>query len=187
MELGKTLDIKDRNKWRKWLATHYGKEPEIWLIYYRKGSGKGRITYNDAVEEALCYGWIDSTVKGIDDQKYAQRFSPRNPKTPYSQTNKERLKKLISEGKVIESVLTTLSWLDDEKFIIDDDIIKEIKKNQVAWKNFRNYSIRYQHIRIGFVEGARKRPAEFKKRLRHLIKMSEQGKQFGFGGVEKYY
>ncbi|HTI05612.1 MAG TPA: hypothetical protein VL549_09865 [Gemmatimonadales bacterium] len=77
MKIGKTFYAKNAREWRAWLAKHHRRAPEIWLIYYKKASGKPRIPYNDAVDEALCYGWIDSILKPIDDKKYAQRFSPR--------------------------------------------------------------------------------------------------------------
>src|SRR5665647_1530099 len=108
MNIGNTLYVTDRQTWRKWLAENYDKEKEIWLIYPKKASGKPRILYNDAVEEALSFGWIDSTTKKVDESSYAQRFSPRNPKTPYSETNKTRLRALIKEGLVIPSVKATV-------------------------------------------------------------------------------
>ncbi|OGK25341.1 hypothetical protein A3C25_06180 [Candidatus Roizmanbacteria bacterium RIFCSPHIGHO2_02_FULL_38_11] len=100
MKLGKTLYIKNREEWRRWLEKNHKKEPEIWLVYYKKHTKKSSIPYNDAVEEALCFGWIDSTVKGIDGEKYAQRFSPRKPKSNWSEPNKERIERLIKEGKM---------------------------------------------------------------------------------------
>lgn len=183
----KTLYLSDRKKWRAWLRQHYKTEKEIWLVYYKKGSGKPRIEYNDAVEEALCFGWIDSIVRSIDDQKFAQRFSPRKPKSKYSPANKERLRSLLKKKKVIKAVRDSLEDFSAEKFVIPKDILKEIKSNKQAWKHFQKFSDAYKHIRIGFIEGARKRPAEFKKRLAHFIKMTEQNKQFGFGGIEKHY
>ncbi len=104
MEITKTLYVKTRDEWRQWLMTHYKTESEIWLVYYKKASGKPSIPYNEAVEEALCFGWIDSQEKGIDSEKYAGRFTPRNPKTPYSESNKIRLRKLLAEGKVSPEV-----------------------------------------------------------------------------------
>ena len=100
MDITRTLYVAKRKDWRDWLKKHYKTEKEIWLVYYKKQSGKPRIPYEDAVEEALCFGWIDSTVKPLDDERYAQRFSPRNPKSAYSQPNKERLRRLARQGKV---------------------------------------------------------------------------------------
>jgi uncharacterized protein YdeI (YjbR/CyaY-like superfamily) len=174
-------------KWRRWLRKNHKSAKEIWLVYYRKDSGKPRIAYNDAVEEALCFGWIDSTVKKLDDRRFAQRFTPRKPKSLYSQANKERLKRLTAEGKVIREVLATHGGLADERFEIPSDILRAIRSNKQAWENFESFSESYRRIRIAFIEGARNRPAEFQKRLNYFIRMTEKNKQFGFGGIEKYY
>jgi uncharacterized protein YdeI (YjbR/CyaY-like superfamily) len=187
MNIGKTLYVTDRKMWRAWLKGNYDKEKEIWLIYPKKASGKPRILYNDAVEEALCFGWIDSTAKRIDDESYAQRFSPRNPKSSYSEANKARLRKLVEEGKVIPSVKAAIKDILDEKFVIPDDILGALKENKLAWANFQKFSTKYQRIRIAYVDGARNRPDEFKKRLDNLVKMSGKNKQFGFGGIQKNY
>ncbi len=187
MNIGETLYVVKRSDWRKWLREHYRIEKEIWLVYYKKESGKPRIEYNDAVEEALCFGWIDSIVRSIDEQRFAQRFSPRKPGSKYSPANKERLRSLLKQKKVIKEVRETLGDLDEEKFVIPEDILAEIKANPQAWKHFQKFSIPYKRIRIGFIEGARNRPAEFRKRLAYFIKMTEQNKQFGFGGIEKHY
>ena len=85
MEIGKTLYVANRKGWREWLAKNHAKEKEIWLVYYRRETGQPRIPYNDAVEEALCYGWIDSTQKKLDGERFAQRFSPRNKTSGLSQ------------------------------------------------------------------------------------------------------
>jgi uncharacterized protein YdeI (YjbR/CyaY-like superfamily) len=187
VKINKTLYVTDRNEWHKWLAEHYASEKEVWLLFAKKASGKPRILYNDAVEEALCFGWIDSTAKRVDDVFYAQRFSPRNPRSKYSQSNKERLAKLLQQGKVIESVRATLGDNFNTEFVAPSDILEEIEANKTAWENFQKFSPEYKRIRIAFIDRARKRPKEFKKRLNYFIKMTEANKQFGFGGIEKYY
>ncbi len=187
VKIGKTLHLDNRQAWRAWLAENYDIEKEIWLVYPKKSSGKPRILYNDTVEEALCFGWIDSTAKRIDENTYAQRFSPRNPKSKYSEANKQRLRELIKQGKVIPSVEATLAGILNEEFVVSPDILKEIQANEKAWKNFQKFSTEYKRIRIGFIEGARNRPCEFQKRLNYFITMTENNKQFGFGGIEKHY
>jgi len=187
MEISKTLHVTNRKDWRKWLREHYKTEREIWLVYYKKATGKPRIEYNDAVEEALCFGWIDSIVKSLDKDRSAQRFSPRKPGSKYSPANKERLRNLLKQRKVIKEVRETLGDLAEEKFVIPRDILRELKANKEAWKHFQKFSDAYKRIRIGFIDGARKRPEEFKKRLRYFIRMTEKNKQFGFGGIEKHY
>ena len=182
-----TFYAADRQKWRRWLSRHYRSASEIWLIYYKKASGKPRIAYNDAVEEALCFGWIDSTVKHLDDERYMQRFSPRKPKSPYSPANRERLKRLIRARKVRKDVLAKVGDLGAEEFRIASDIVDSIKSSKRAWKHFQDFSDSYKRIRIGFIEGPRQRPAEFQKRLKYFIKMTDLNRQFGYGGIEKYY
>ena len=102
MKIGETLYVVKRSDWRKWLREHYRTSKEIWLVYYKAGSGNPRIEYNDAVEEALCFGWIDSIIRSIDEQRFAQRFSPRKPGSKYSPANKERLRTLLKKKKVIK-------------------------------------------------------------------------------------
>jgi uncharacterized protein YdeI (YjbR/CyaY-like superfamily) len=98
MRFGKTFYAKTRKQWRAWLAKHHKTAPDIWLIYYKKDSGKPRVPYGDAVEEALCYGWIDSIMKPIDARRYAQRFSPRRPTSQLFEMNRERVRRLIAAG-----------------------------------------------------------------------------------------
>lgn len=187
MKITNTLYVTNRKDWRKWLREHYKTEKDIWLVYYKKASGKPRLPYNDAVEEALCFGWIDSIVKTLDDKRTAQRFSPRKPKSSYSQANKERLRKLVKQRKVIKAVLATLEDVLEERFEIPEDILEAIKANRQAWKNFQKFSEPYKRIRISFIDAARNRPAEFKKRLSYFIQMSEKNQQYGFGGIEKHF
>src|SRR6266498_5711606 len=94
----KSFYAKDRKAWRNWLEKNHSKSPGIWLIYYKKSTGKTRLEYSDAVEEALCFGWIDSTSRPIDDEKYMQRFTPRKPKSGWSGLNKKRIQRMIEQG-----------------------------------------------------------------------------------------
>jgi len=181
-----TLYVANRQAWRGWLMKHYQSENEIWLVYYTKRSGKPRLAYNDAVEEALCFGWIDSTVKKLDSDRFAQRFSRRRPGSPYSQANKERLKEQIRQGKVVNEVLAAVGDLPLE-FEIPADILAAIEASPKAKANLEKFSPAYIRIRVAFIAGARNRPREFAKRLKHFIVMTEKNKQFGFGGISKYY
>jgi uncharacterized protein YdeI (YjbR/CyaY-like superfamily) len=187
MEITKTQYITNPKDWRNWLKKNYKSEKEIWLVYPKTGTGKLRIQYNDAVEEALCFGWIDSIIKTLDEESTVQRFSPRKPKAKYSQANIERLRTLVAKKRVIKEVAETLGNILEEKFIFPLDILKALKANKDAWRNYQKFSDSYKRIRIAFIDGARNRPEEFKKRLRHFIEMTEKNKTFGFGGIEKHY
>src|SRR5258706_2842671 len=187
MEISQTLYISSRKDWRAWLKKNFKNKKEIWLIYPKKATGKPRIEYNDAVEEALCFGWIDSIVKTLDKERTVQRFSPRKPKAKYSQANIERLRALIAKKKVVREVQDSLANVLTTKFEILADILKAIEANKVAWKNFQKFSASYKRIRVAYIDGARKRPLEFKKRLKYFIEMAEKNKIIGFGGIEKHY
>ena len=113
-----TFYTASRREWRRWLSRNHRTASEIWLVFYRKDSGKPRISYNDAVEEALCYGWIDSIVRKVDDESFAQRFSPRRPRSALSQMNRERTDKLIAQKKMIHSFPTRRSSDLDRKSVV---------------------------------------------------------------------
>ncbi len=115
----KTLSVKDRKAWRAWLSRNHTRLKEIWLVFYKKHTGKATVSYEDAVQEALCFGWIDSTVRRIDDERYIQLFTPRKKGSNWSDLNKRRVNKLIEEGLMTEAGLQK---------------IEEAKKNG-SWKN----------------------------------------------------
>jgi uncharacterized protein YdeI (YjbR/CyaY-like superfamily) len=94
----KTLHVTERRDWRTWLKSHHETEKEIWLIFHKKHTGKARLAYDDAVEEAICFGWIDSIIKRRDEQTYIQKFTPRNLNSRWSSLNVERAKKMIAAG-----------------------------------------------------------------------------------------
>ena len=187
LDRDRLLYVDNRREWRAWLKAHYRSEKEVWLVFYKKHTGKTRIPYNDAVEEALCFGWIDSTVRRVDEDSYAQRFTPRRPNSSYSQANLERLRVLASQGKVAKEVLAALGDLPVEDFVVPPDILASLKASSEAWKNFQGFSPSYKRIRIAYIEGARRRPEEFQRRLRNFVRMTEKNKQIGYGGIEKYY
>jgi len=187
MKLGKTLHVTTRKDWRSWLARHHNTETEIWLVYYRKETGKPRISYNDAVEEALRYGWIDSIVRSLDKERFAQRFSRRRKPSSLSQMNKERVRALVAQKKMTKAGLAAIAHVfdpaEDESadFTIPPDILKPLKENEQAWENFQKLPESYKRIRIAFIE-TRKRHGkeEFERSLRHFIDMTAKGKRFSF-------
>src|SRR5947208_14899811 len=108
MQVGEMLIVTTREELREWLAQHHDEYKEIWLIYFKKTSGKTGISYEESVEEALCFGWIDGTNKGIDQETYAGRFTPRRLKSPWSDSNRERVARLVRDGRMTEAGLAVL-------------------------------------------------------------------------------
>ncbi len=129
----------ERDIWRKWLAEHFETESEIWFVFPMKESGEKSLSYNDAVEEALCFGWIDSTIKHIDPTHRAQRFTPRKKGSPYSRPNIERLIWLDERGMLHPSIRDRVLPLIHAPYIFPDDILDAIKADEAAWKTMRNY------------------------------------------------
>jgi uncharacterized protein YdeI (YjbR/CyaY-like superfamily) len=187
MKLGRTLYVKNRREWRAWLAKHHRTAPAIWLIYYKKHSGKARIPYNHAVEEALCYGWIDSQTKPVDGNRWAQRFSPRRPTSRLSEMNRERVRRLIAAGRMTKAGLERLKHVFDRvthtrkrlKWEIPKDILRRLERDVTIWKNFRRFPESYKRIRIGWIAAARHRPDILEQRLRYFLKMTARNKRFG--------
>lgn len=186
MQITETLYVATRSGWRNWLSAHHTDRTEIWLVSYRKHTGRPSVGYNDAVEEALCFGWIDSIRKRLDAERYVQRFTPRRPGSAYSQTNKERLARLLATNRVAESVVQTLGDVRPETFEIPDDIRQALQGDPAAWAFFSGMSPAYQRIRAAYVDHARVRPDEFAKRLKHLVEQSARRKPFGYG-IEDFY
>lgn len=179
MEIGKTFYAKTPAQWRKWLEKNHAKAKEIWLVFHSKASGNKGITYSEALDEALCFGWIDSIVKKLDEHSRVQRFTPRRTGSPMSPVNKERVRRLVKAGKMTDAGLAHAGNLE-LKFKIPDNILKELKKNKIAWKNFKKFPEYYKHIRAEYVQHYYKRmPEMYKKSLAYLIKMSEKNKMYG--------
>ncbi len=188
VKISRLLDVAKRSEWRTWLRKNYRTSREIWLVYHKKHTGEPRLAYNDAVEEALAFGWIDSTAKRVDEDRYAQRFTPRNNRSAYSEANLVRLRAIAAKGKVIPEVLEKVRPLLVEKpVVLPADIRAALKADPETWRNFQAFSDSYKRIRIGYIEGARDRPQEFAKRLRNFLKMTKANRFIGFGGIQKHY
>ncbi len=187
MNVGKTLYVKTRKAWRAWLARHHQSASEVWLIYYKKHSGRPRIPYNDAVEEALCFGWIDSIAKPLDDVRWAQRFSPRRPTSRLSDMNRERVRRLIAARRMTKAGLERIKHVFDRRtdteqraqWTVPKDILRRLKRDPTIWRNFSRFPESYRRIRIGWIVGARRRADVFERRLTHFLKMTAQNKRFG--------
>jgi uncharacterized protein YdeI (YjbR/CyaY-like superfamily) len=179
MKVGKTFYAANRKQWRAWLANHHKTAREIWLIYYKKESGKPRIPYNDAVEEALCYGWIDSILKPIDKKKYAQRYSPRKKTSKLSDMNRERMRRLIKSGRMTKAGLAAIEHTGKGPSKLPADILARLKRDPTTWRNFQQFPASYKRIRIGWIAAARPRREAFEQRLRYFLKMTARNKRFG--------
>jgi uncharacterized protein YdeI (YjbR/CyaY-like superfamily) len=187
MNIGNILEAADSKEWRAWLAKHHKTETEIWLVFYKKASGKPRISYNDAVLEALSYGWIDSTVKALDSERFVQRFTARKKTSGLSQMNRERIRTLIQQKKMTKAGLAAVAHAFDpekdkaEEFDIPADILERLKENKQAWVYFQKLPESYKRVRIAYIESRKRHGNEqFQTSLKYFIKMTAKNKRIGF-------
>jgi len=185
----KQLYVTSRGEWRNWLSWHHIKEAEVWLIFYKKETSKPTIGYEEAVEEALCFGWIDSIIKKIDDEKYARKFSPRKDNSKWSALNKKRANKMIKEGRItdvglakIQTAKRTGLWEKDGRpkisFDVPPEFAKALAQNKKAKKNFDKLAPSYRKQYIGWIKVA-KRAETKKRRIEKSLFLLEKGKKLG--------
>ncbi|HEY8758034.1 MAG TPA: YdeI/OmpD-associated family protein [Candidatus Limnocylindria bacterium] len=179
MKVTRTLSVHRVADWRAWLRRHHDDRPEIWLVYYRTSSGKPRVSYSDAVDEALCFGWIDSQAAPLDAERFAQRFTPRRPGSPVSEMNRTRARRLVQQMRMTKAGLDALGDLRVRRLVIPPDIKAALRRDPLAWKHFQRFPAAYKRMRVAFVDGARRRPDEFRRRLGHLVRRSARNERFG--------
>lgn len=179
MEISPTLYVPDRAGWRAWLEANHAGEKAIWLITYRPETGRPSVPYLAAVEEALCFGWIDGIAKRVDAERSAQRFTPRRPKSHWTELNKERARRLIAAGLMTDAGRAVLPDLDVSSFRVPDDILAALQADPVVWENFQRFPAVYQRIRVGYIEEVRRQPEVFNTRLANFLKKTREGKMFG--------
>lgn len=184
----KNFYTSDRSEWRKWLSEHFETESEIWFVFPLKDSGEPSLSYNDAVEEALCFGWIDGVTGHLDDTHGIRRFTPRKNFSYYSRPNIERLIWLDSHQMIHPKVRPGVAGLIEAEYKFPEDILDAVRADETAWKNYQQFSEPYKRIRVAYIDAARKRPEEFAKRLCSFLAKTKENRLIrGFGGIEKYY
>lgn len=179
MEVTEKLLVDSVDKWRKWLEVNHKKENEIWLIFKKNEKGEFNINYVESVEEAICFGWIDGISKKINENTKAQRFTPRRRKSHWTELNKERAKRLIKIGKMSEEGFKSLPDLSEDSFVINHSIIEALKKDDMTYKNFTDYSGLYIRVRVSYIQELKQDTPEYKKRLNNFLRNTKEGKMFG--------
>jgi len=186
----KTLHLTDRSEWRKWLEEHHNKEREIWLVYYKRHTCKPRIPYDDAVEEAICFGWIDSIIKRIDENTYCQKFTPRRKKSRWSLINIERARKMIERGKMTSHGLELFEQttknpsliIKEEKkpvFIkIPEDLNKKLHTGGDAFRHFMSFPAGYRTMCIRWINNAKKASTR-ERRISEVADKASRGERIG--------
>ena len=188
-EFAHALHFKTRKAWRSWLEKNHTLCDDVWLLHYKKPSNEKSVNHFEAVEEALCFGWIDSKLKKIDEERFILRYSPRKPKSVWSKINKETAEKMISLGKMtqvgyekIERAKKQGTWdtayTNLVKERLPSDLKQALKLHKKAWNNFQHFANSYRNTYIGWVTNAKTQETR-KKRISEVVKRSFDNKKPG--------
>ncbi len=189
MCLEEALLFNDRNEWRSWLEKNYWNTKEVWLLHYKKQSKKQTLSHIDAVEEALCFGWIDSKLKKIDQERYILKYSPRKQKSVWSKINKENARKMIDLGKMTQAGLEKIeeakkhglwdtAYTNKIKERIPLDLKKALLADNTAWDNFQHFANSYRNMYCGWVKSAKTNETR-KRRIAQVVERSRNNKKPG--------
>lgn len=181
----KTLDARTPEQWRKWLADHHESESEVWLVFHKRHVGQEAIAYEDAVDEALCFGWIDSLIKRLDDACYARKFTPRKPDSKWSTANRKRYALLKASGRLMPAGLdrppTDRSGDAPRPSLsmIPEYIQEALRNHPTAWSYFESLAPSYRRMYIAWIDSA-KQPETKMRRLQEAICLLAADKKLGF-------
>ncbi len=180
----KTLEVRTRQGWRDWLQDHHNSESKIWLVFHKRHTGFNGIQYDHAVEEALCFGWVDSIVRRLDDDRYARKFTPRKSESKWSTINRRRYADLKTRGLLAAPGLErapTKRRGDAPRpsvSVIPPYIEKRLKENERAWEHFEQLAPSYRRAYLGWIDSA-KRDDTKERRLREAVNLLAAGRKLG--------
>lgn len=186
MNIGRTITPRNRSAWRAWLRRNHASASEIWLIFHKKSTGKQTLSLDAAVEEALCFGWIDGQLKSLDHERFALRFTPRRKGSNWSARNIERANRLIAEGKMTPAGLASI----DPRLLqgkpspreyqtrLSPELQKQLKADRLAWEAFQRLAPSHRRQYVGWIMDA-KQPATRERRLGEAMAQLRKGKPPG--------
>jgi uncharacterized protein YdeI (YjbR/CyaY-like superfamily) len=183
------VHVSSRPKWRAWLQKNHAAMQEVWLVFNKSHTGRKLLTYNDAVEEALCFGWVDSIVRRIDEETYMQKFTPRKPTSSWSPSNKERVTRLMKLGKmttpgkrIIALAKKNGNWTKPTAattiFSMPRELEWRLRGNNVAKRNFDGMTASQQRLFISWVASA-KREETREKRANEATSLLARNQKLG--------
>lgn len=182
MSKPKLVHVETREAWRAWLEEHHATETEVWLVFAKKHTGKPRVSYDAAVEEALCFGWIDSIARKLDDDHYAQTFTPRKDRTNWSPSNLERVKRLMAEGKMTAAGIAKLhpdpDYKPPERAGAEPPpwLEEALKEHPAAWESFQRLAPSHRRNYVRWITEAKKEETR-QRRLQQALGMLERNEK----------
>ena len=180
MELSNLLSVQNRDELRQWLLENHDKENECWVAVKRgRPVDDGTFWYIDAVEEAMCFGWIDSTTKKTEDGVTVQRLAPRRKGSLWSELNKERCRRMERLGRMTDAGRAVLPDMSENGFVIDKVILSALQSDEEIWRNFQKFPPLYQRVRIDTIQIKKKQPELFRSRLQKFLDNTKAGVMYG--------
>ena len=180
-----TLDVRTRAAWHAWLEKHHGSATEIWLVFHKQHTGTPSIDYEDSIQEALCFGWVDSLVRRLDDDRFARKFTPRRPGSAWSLINRRRYASLQKRGLLQEAgranapgakvavAPSRRPWATVPRYME-----RALKADGAAWRRFEQLAPSYRRKYVGWVDSA-KREETKQRRLREAVALLAKGRKLG--------
>lgn len=184
------LIFETREEWQAWLLENHNRKDIAWLGYYKKKSGQQSISYDESIEEALCYGWVDSLLKRVDDLVYVRKFTPRKKNSTWSLSNVKRVERLTAENRMAKAGLELVkaakqngrwdtAYSSHKKTEIPPELLLLLKENNMAFNNFFNFSESTRNRYCQWINSA-KRTETREKRLQAVLEFAELNKKAGF-------
>lgn len=179
----KTLEVRSKDEWRDWLAQHHDSDSEVWLVF-RKRPARPSVAYGDALDEALCFGWIDSLIKRLDDDRYARKFTPRRPDSRWSTANRQRYARLEASGRLKPPGLRrppTARSGDAPRPApskLPPYIRRALRSRPAAWRHFEKLAPSLRRRYVGWIDSARREETRA-RRLREALGLLAAGKPLG--------
>jgi uncharacterized protein YdeI (YjbR/CyaY-like superfamily) len=178
-----TLDIGDRPRWRRWLERHHASSPGVWVVFHKEHTGRASLPYEDFVREALCFGWIDSLIKRLDDDRFLRKVTPRKPASKWSDINRQRWKELEAEGRLAApgraAAPTANRYAPRPKIpLLPAYIAKAFKAHPKAWAFFQELPPRERRNFVVWIHIA-KRPETRERRIREAVSLLAKRRKLG--------
>ena len=181
-----TLDVSGVADWRSWLGKNHLVKDGVWLVFYKKGSGHPTISYDEAIDEALAFGWIDSVIKRVDEKRFARKFTPRRPGSVWSKYNVVRVKQLNADGRMTKwgldayarrtGEISLLEQFNAKTMRVPRDLNEALRKNELAWSNFQRFGPSHRKRYLMWISAAKK-PETRKKRIAEAVVLIARNKK----------
>lgn len=187
------LDFRDAAEWRKWLRQNHARSQGEWVYMYKRGAARNGLRYQEALDEALCFGWIDGQIRAVDNDRFKQRWTPRRKGSVWSQVNKTKVNRLIAAGRVTEAGLAVVreakktgkwqaAYSNQRDDSVPADLVKALRAEPEAWKNFNSFARTYRNMYAGWVLDAKQAETR-QRRIAAVVRRARENRKPGMDSL----